>query len=179
MSKKVWRFLRSRLAIEPSIDQLRPVTRANLETFEQKQSLRLPNSYRSFCEVFGPGRVGDWFDIAAPGYRGKAATFSLEKLNRMAHDGLEYEVYSKDPSQHARSLFFSLDQMGLYHFFDPVEVTDTRRHEYAVYTLFRDYKVKRTADNFGEFITLCCLGRKRTELIKGVPLEYCFRPVLI
>lgn len=178
MSKAVWRQLQAELAIEPSAKDIRPVTPAKLDAFEKKHG-PLPTSYRTFCEVFGAGQIGNLFSIAVPGYQGKARTFDLEHLNQMAHDGQEYKAYSKDPAQHARGLFFCIDLTNSFHFFDPEEVTDSRRHECAVYTVFRDYELKRAADNFGEFITLCCLGRKRPQFIKGVPTEHRFRPVTI
>lgn len=57
----------------------------------------------------------------------------------MAHEGLEYR----------RS----------YHFFDPAEITQSDLNELAVYTLFEDFEVKRTANDFGKFVTEVCLGQ--------------------
>jgi hypothetical protein len=179
MTKTAWLRLRDELSIEPGADEMRPISPAKLDAFEGKQGLRLPRSYRTFCEVFGAGQIGNLFSIAVPGYRGKAKTFDLEHLNRMAHDGQEYDVYSKDPAQHTRGLFFCVDLVNAFHFFDPEEVTGSRHHEYAVWTVSRDYELKRTFDNFWEFITTGCLGAKRSRLIKGVRTEHRFRAIRI
>jgi hypothetical protein len=88
-------------------------------------------------------------------------------------------VYSKDPEQHKRGIFFCVDILRSYHFLDPAEMTNKTGHEYAVYTLFDDYKVQRTAANYWEFVTDCCLGSKHTQLIKDPAPEQVFMPVSV
>jgi hypothetical protein len=177
MTKKNWQQLLRRLEINTRMGELPSVNPTKLNAFEGKHGVKLPHSYRSYCEVFGPGEFGERFKIAVPGYKGKAAAFSLERLNSMATEGQDYDVYSKDPEQHKRGIFFSLDILGSFHFFDPAEVTDRRRHEYAVYTVFRSFELQRTADNYWQFITDFCLGDKYHLLVKGSAPPQLFMPV--
>src|SRR5262245_50182642 len=109
MTKKDWQALLQRLEINTRMGKLTPVNPKKLDAFEKKHNVTLPHSYRTYCEVFGAGEFGTQFQIAVPGYKGKATTYSLEHLDGdMAHSGLEYEVYSKDPKQHKRGIFFCL-----------------------------------------------------------------------
>jgi hypothetical protein len=180
VTKRDWQRLLKRLEVNTRMGTLAPVTAEAIEAFEEKRGVKLPRSYRAYCQVFGPGEFGERFGIAVPGYHGHGKTpsfYSLEHLDKVAHEGLEYEVYSPDPEQHKRAVFFGHDIVRSYHFFDPEEVTDRRRREYAVYTLFVDYKVRRTAADFGEFITDFCLGKRIHRLVKGQPALQLFMPV--
>jgi SMI1 / KNR4 family (SUKH-1) len=180
MTKRDWQALLKRLEVNTRMGELAPVTAEAIETFEEKRGVKLPRSYRAFCEDFGAGEFGERFKIAAPGYQGDGtgpSFYSLEHLDKAAHEGLEYEVYSPDPEQHKRGVFFCHDTVRSFHFFDPEEVTDRRRREYAVYTLFVDFKVRRTADDFGQFVTDFCLSKKIHQLVKGRPALQLFLPV--
>jgi hypothetical protein len=176
MTKTNWRQLQKRLEINTRLGEVTPVNPTKLIAFERKHGIKLPQSYRTYCEVFGAGEFAMRFKIAVPGYKRHATTFSLDSLNKMAIEGQEFDVYSKDPEQHKRGIFFCLDILGSFHFFDPAEVTDRRRHEYAIYTVFRDFDLQRTAENYWQFITDCCLGDKHNLLIKGSPKQL-FLPV--
>lgn len=57
------------------------------------------------------------------------------------------------------------------------EVTEAALPEYAVYTLFSDFTVRRTAENFWRFVTEFCLGEKHDQLVKGLPAKQVFMPV--
>jgi hypothetical protein len=177
MAKKAWQQLLSSIDVDTSYGTLSPVSSKRLDAFEEKHGIKLPRSYRTYCEVFGPGEFARRFKVAVPGYKGKAKTFLLEDLNKRAHEGLEYEHYSKDPEQHMRGVFYCIDIVRSYHFFDPMEVTDPRRNEYAVYTLCDDFKVRRTADNFWDFVTEFVLGSNYRRLVKGAAPERVFTPV--
>ena len=177
MNEKHWQDLLKRLKIEYGL-ALRPVATKDLDAFEKKRGIKLPRSYRTFCTVFGVGDFGgdEQFSIAVPGYKGNARIYSLEYYDQICHE-LEYQEYSQNPEQHKRGLFFASDIVRSYHFFDPAEVTDSKNNEYAVYTLFSDFQVRRTADNFWLFVTECCLGDKHEQLVKDMPPKQAFRPV--
>jgi hypothetical protein len=178
MTKKNWQELLKRLEIDTALGSLQPVDPKDLDSFEAKRGVKLPRSYRKYCEVFGAGEFGRQFKIAVPGYQGPAAeVFSLDELNQMAIEGQEYDVYSKDAEQHKRGIFFCLDILGSFHFFDPAEVTDRVRHEYAIYTVFRDFELKRIADNFWEFITAVCLSKRHSKLVRISPPQQLFMPI--
>jgi SMI1/KNR4 family protein SUKH-1 len=176
MNKSDWKTLLKTLAFETDYTTVHPVQAKAITAYETMRGLKLPTSYRSFCEVFGAGDISKQFYISVPGYKGTAKTYRLEHVEDMAHNGLEYTSYSKDPKQHERGIFFALDILRSYHFFDPNEITDARLTEYAVYTLFEDFEVKRTADDFGQFVLDVCLGKKHDIVINDSPIHRTFRP---
>src|SRR5262249_54019828 len=135
MTKKDWQRLQRQLEINTRLAELKPIEENELDEFGQPHAVKLPQSRRTFFTELGAGDFRRDFKIAVPGYQGKAMASSLEHLNRMAHEGQEYDLYSKDPEQHKRGLCFCLDILGSFHFFDPAEVTDSRRHEFAIYTV--------------------------------------------
>src|SRR5262245_37325516 len=178
MTKTRWETLLKGLEINTSMGELTPELTQALDDFEKSRSVKLPLSYRSYCEVFGAGEFGRQFKIAVPGYKGDATVYSLEELDQGAHE-LEYTSYAKDVAQYERSIFFCVDILRSHYFFDPAEASDLRNHEYAVYTLFSDFTVKRTADNFWEFVSDFCLGAKHDQLITDPPATPLFMPVTV
>lgn len=180
MTKQKWQSLLKTLEVDNAMGKRKSLTAKALNAFEKKCEVALPASYRAYCEVFGAGELGKQFKIAVPGYKGKATTYSLEYLDgTMAHSGLEYRHYSKDPDQHERGIFFCIDIVRSYHFFDPLEVTDQNQPEYAVYTLLSDFRLRRTADNFWQFVTEFCLGEKHKKIIRSPKPEQVFMPVSV
>ena len=174
-----WTKLLSNLETITTQGEVSPVDSLALDEFEAEYGKKLPSSYREFCMVFGAGQLGNHFNIAVPGYRGSAVTFDVQHLTRsqiaLADQFAELGV---DPTQVKRGLFFALDSDGSNHFFDTDKVYGKRRHEYAIYTLFRDCRLKRTADTFWQFVNDFCLGDQRGELIETQrPVERVFRPV--
>lgn len=159
-----WQELLARVEVDTGVGQLNPVGEIALNGFESKRGLKLPNSYRSYCMVFGAGIFSDAVKIATPGYKGQVHVCQIEQLEEMGHEGLEYEEYSPNPEQHKRAIFFAFDMFRSYHFFDPAEITDRANNEYAIYTLFDSWEVKRIADNFWMFVTDVCLGSKSSVI---------------
>jgi hypothetical protein len=160
-----WRKLLGQLRLDTSMGELAPVVETSLDDFEKRVGVTLPNSYRAYCLVFGAGRLAERVKIAVPGYQGTDYASSLVNLDsEMAHAGLDFEEYSPDPAQHKRAIFVGFDVFRSYHFFDPADVTDAANNEYAVYTIFDPWEVRRTADNFWLFVTELCLGDKHTVL---------------
>ena len=177
MTEKDWKELLGRLKVDTARRKLKATSRSKLDAYEKTRGVKLPASYRAYCGVFGAGELAERFKIAVPGYKGPFPSFSLQDVDRQAHDGLEFQLYSNDPEQHKRGIFFCCDLVGSFHFFDPGEVTDKARQEYAVYSLFSDFKVRRTADDFWRFVTESCLGGKYLLLIGGPPPKQTFAPV--
>lgn len=180
MTERHWKALLHSMTLVPGGAKLNTVSVKSLDTFEDSRGLKLPNSYRSYCSIFGFGQIAEAVNIAVPGKPSLASPFpfSLEVLNETAHDDLEYEEYSPSPEQHRRGLFVAYDIFRSYHFFDPTEITDPDNNEYAVYTRFDSWKVQRMADNFWLFVTECCLGPKHTLLYgESSIVEKVFEPV--
>jgi hypothetical protein len=176
VTEKDWKELLGGLTFETDYTTLHPVQTKVITAFEKKRGVKLPASYRAFCRVFGAGDISKQFHIAVPGYKGTANAYRLEHVENMAHEGLEYRHYSKDPGQHERGIFFAMDLLRSYHFFDSSESTGSDGNEYGVYTLFSDFKVRRSADDFGQFVVDVCLGKGHDTVMRGVPVYRTFRP---
>ena len=178
MTKSKWKQLLKTLKTDSLMGELSPVDKAALDSFESTVGVKLPSSYRLFCSVFGAGEFARAVGIAAPGFQGKSTKYSLERLQSLAKEDLEYEEYSPDPGQHARSVFFANDIVGSMYFFDPYDITDVSKNEYGVYRLFRDWEVQRIADDFWIFVTNMILGEQHKKLFEDEePPELIFRPV--
>ena len=138
-----------------------------LDAAENSLQVKLPSSYRSFCRVFGVGSFGTGdFNIAVPGYVGRSRSYSLQYLTESQRElADQYGDVGLDSELLSRGVFFSVDMSGSNHFFDPDVVTDPENHEYAVFSLYRNYAVERTFDNFWDFVTIGCLGEKRNFLL--------------
>jgi hypothetical protein len=183
--KKNWQKLLDRLEVlSPSgrrsrSGQLSPVASADLDHFELSRGLKLPQSYRMYCELFGPGEFAEEVRIAVPAYRGRAMAFSLEHIDKAAHEGMDFEEYSRNPDQHKRALFFATGIARSYHFFDPEDVTHGKSNEYAVYTLFKNFKLQRTADDFWLFVAQCCLGERHNQILDDEAPRQAFMPASV
>ncbi len=176
MNKRAWRTLLKSIEIDPSGGEVTPVEPSTIDDFEERWGGKLPKSYRTYCEVFGAGTFGDSFNIAIPGYRGKAATFSLDRLNKSARNR-DHAEYANDVEQYDRGIYFCWDLITSIYFFDPDDVVGDVKHEYAVYLVYRDWEVVRVADNFWEFVTEVCIGEKKRQVIKGTSPKRVFNPV--
>jgi hypothetical protein len=160
VDEDAWRQLLG--AIE-MIGELHPVDESALDGYEKQTGFKLPASYRYFCRVFGPGNIGDWYEIAVPGFTGKSPTsHDLETVGRLYHEGRDWREYSDDPRQFERAVVFGGDCTGALYFWDPAEQTDKRRRECAVYALWRDWSRERVCDTFWEFANICLHRRART-----------------
>lgn len=175
MSERHWRKMLAGLNV---LGKVIPTPEAQLDAFEEHSGLRLPKSYRSYCSVFGPGQLADWYLIATPGFVANPASligfYDLEATNQTFHDGLDWREYSSAPEQFERALIFASDGTGAVFFWDPAEVTSKAGHEYAVYATFRDWSLQRLCDRFDGFIDIC-LQRGEVQIYQDPPkLE--FRP---
>lgn len=138
-----------------TVGELHPVEARALDAYESRSGFKLPASYRHFCRVFGPGDLGDWFKIAVPDFAGKSPnSYDLEALGRLYHERLEWEEYSDDPQQFERAVIFGSDGTGALFLWDPAERTNKRRHECAVYAVWRGWSRERVCDTFWEFANI-------------------------
>lgn len=154
---------------------IRPITTEELDACEEELRVKLPASYRSYCQSLGPGKIANWYTITTPGYRGRYNTaYNLNAKNSFYHSRLDWREYSKDATQYEKAVIFADDDAGAIYFWDPREKTARRRHEYAIYATFRDWSLERVCDTFSEFISICLHQHQRT-LYKTKP-ELRFDP---
>ena len=161
MDETEWSELLGSLQV---ISKLHPCSVDVLDAYESETGFKLPASYRAFCQVFGPGDIGDWFNIAVPGFTGKPKSknqYDLAAKTAFYHEGLGQESFS-DPEQFKRAVIFGDDCTGAIFFWDPAERTVKTKHEYAISVLWRDLSLERVCDTFAEFVNICLHRGKRT-----------------
>lgn len=168
MSTYAWDGFRQSMKFPKGESRYRPDEQA-IRELEQKAGVRLPKSYCEFMKGFGPGVLGNVFEISAPGY-GRGELFDLWSLSRSVHETkTEADAYSPDPAQHDRFLFFARDVAVVFYAWDPNEVTNSDGSEFAIYAQFRDWEVQRLASSFFEFITEVAVGPRHAELYEDPP----------
>jgi hypothetical protein len=151
----MWKELYERLRIvdTPGYAPLPKPSPATFAEYESATSFRLPPSYREYAAVFGPGEIGAYARIRAPGYPDDEGS-DLAECDRFKHEGdnLLCEIYG-DPERIRRLVFFATSFTGDIFGWDPAEVTDPATPEYAVWGLPRNGQVLvRVADTFPAFV---------------------------
>jgi hypothetical protein len=171
MNEDDWRQMLAGLDL---IGELHPVALQTLDAYEQRTGFKLPASYRHFCCTFGPGSLMDWFEIAVPDFKGRSPnSHDLETVGRNAHEHREWQEYSDDPQQYERAVIFGGDCTAAHYFWDPTQRTDKRRHECAIYVVWRDWSRERVCDTFWEFANICLHRGSRT--LYESPPDLAFR----
>jgi hypothetical protein len=163
-----------------------------LDEYETTMSFRLPQAYREYIKVFGPGELGGHFQILGPQYRLVGRGKDTETFNQRS-DLDAYTEYRRknaygkevakgiysDPARINRLIFFAFDTcLGDDVGWDPEEVRDAASNEYGIYVVERDEHecARPFADSFTEFITervLKCISGEEVER-RFVPAT--FRP---
>lgn len=162
MDESGWKATLKSLTV---IGEPQPVRASALDAYERETRFKLPASYRSFCRVFGPGDVGDWFSVSVPGFKAPAKDrwkYDLAAKTAYYRAGLDWAEYSADPEQFARSVVFADDCTGAMFLWDPAEATSPEAHECAVYAVWRDWTQERVSDTFVGFIDICLHHGSRT-----------------
>jgi SMI1 / KNR4 family (SUKH-1) len=165
-----WSALLNTMRVE---DKLFPATQDQLDVFERQTGVGLPVSYRTFCTVFGPGSLGDWYEFAVPGYTGyQPDKWDLATKNAQIRSMTDWEEMVEDVEQFRRGVIFGGDQATGTFLFDPAIVTHPKSCEYAVYAVWRDWTTERVCDTFAEFVALCLHRGNRTLYDEPAKLTY-------
>ncbi|HEY1065083.1 MAG TPA: SMI1/KNR4 family protein [Pirellulales bacterium] len=144
--------------------RLVPRSQDDLEAFERELNFRLPPSYKDFCTVLGPGELGEWFNIAAPGFRGeRGSQYDLATVGSHHRAGRDWREYSPNPQQFERAIIFATDQSGNLYFWDPAVPSEVAG-EYAIFVNERDWTLKRICERFDTFVDIC-LKRRATKVL--------------
>ncbi len=137
----------------------------DLDRFEAEFGFKLPADYREFALAFGPGALGEGeWSFQTPGFPGVGPDFDLAEAN--ANRGLpnysDAELTERgDPALIRRLVGFCKGGMEGDRFsWDPAEVTDPEKHEYAIYITCGDLKplTQRAASTFREIVMDYLLG---------------------
>jgi SMI1-KNR4 cell-wall len=133
---------------------------SDLDAFEVACGVKLPESYREFAKTFGRCELGNvnLFQFAAPGHGNNKMSFSdLDSLN----SEMGKNARSDRDAIGRSAVFFGSDEHGDTYGWNPSEVTDPQRGEFAIY-LRTDSNVpyKRVASTFDEFVLVHCFGEE-------------------
>ena len=159
-SKEDWIELGRRLDIAYGV-ALNPVSVHTLDEYERMNGIRLPTSYREYCIVFGPGDFEGHgqFKMSVPGYSGICEWYSLDRLNRLTKADFNFQKSIATSERFREGLLFCVDEDGAFYFFDLKEATELPPGcEYAVYSIGRDYVIRRMSNDFWQFVREQCLG---------------------
>ena len=132
-----WQAFYDALLIEPECRAPtvpKPVV-VQLDDFEAEVGFRLPQSYRDYIAVFGPGKLLTDWDIAAPGY-GRGWSYDLSSMNASI----------REPDAGEEQYYFCIAYKDCY-CWNLNEVTDSDANEYAIYL-----GTERIASTFREFV---------------------------
>ena len=139
----------------------------------------LPISYRSFCLSVGPGDIDDWFQIAAPGYRGQfSARYNLVDHHHAFKFGKwgDAEDLLEDPSVFSSLISFASDEATVDYCWAINQLTEPSPMEYKVVSLDRGGLLVSIADSFTDFIEKCCLGSTSNRLYPDRDVDKTFVP---
>lgn len=140
--------------------ELQPASEEGLDRFEKIEGRRLPESYREYASVFGPGRLNAVIAvrIAAPGSTDWNWNVKLHNLNTelRALDDVE-DVHSVDVELWKHALFFGTDHGDRY-LWDTREITVEEEGEMAVWVILRNRRSYRLCDTFESFIRDVCMN---------------------
>jgi hypothetical protein len=167
MNIKNWKDLYRSLTIErPSEGVLPKPTEIAIKSFEKKQKLKLPSTYRSFIKVFGPGELAWEYRLTAPGYSEQRWTIDLEKFNAQVKGQLTKHALKKysSPERALRMLYFCRSSAGDLIGWDVTEISNPKTHDYSIYVLSGPGSPKKLVDSFSEFINDVCLGKDNVNI---------------
>lgn len=154
-----WRLLYRKLTKDSPADYqpLHPGAakfKAAVSDFEREIGYKLPRSYKTFAEVFGPGEIGGFFRIWIPG--GEYNDLATEY--RDVHGAFQQESASEHDKRNARFLLFGSTIGGDIVGWDPKDLTDAKEPEYRVYFIERHKEGVPVAASFPEFVQNICLA---------------------
>lgn len=175
MNEAAWQEVLNRLEIRHP--PCRPAADDHIRRYEEETGFILPDSYKSFCRVFGPGMFELELDVAVPFYgkhRQHSEFFVLQETDRIWHNETEFTEYCTDPERYARATFFASGYRE-YFCWDPQHITNAVEHEYGIYFVRRNYEMGFAVATFEEFICDLCLGKKHEEFFCVEP-EQVFMP---
>jgi hypothetical protein len=170
--------------------RIEPPSDAELERFEREFGFRLPQDYRAFIKVFGPGQLTHDFRFRSAGCRvagtGEAAERFNEHVDLVALNEVLREVHANRDAmdgpyspQARRLVYFADNTAGDYVGWDPLDVRDDAAGEYGVYMVRReDGGALLRAASFAEFVERECLDDDaRADYWTFQPAWQYFEPV--
>ncbi len=133
----VWDDLKKRLVViyvdsMGSDKVLKPKVK-DLDHFERESGFRLPDDYREFARMFGPGKFDAGWKFATPGFPNiKSYDVDLALLNHQIQSQKATGLYQNF------FRFCGKEDFQGYWGWNPEDVTDPDTHDYGIYLLMGD-----------------------------------------
>ena len=161
-----WRRLYQKLTAERSVEYepYHPgadAVKAAAKRFESDAGCRLPRSYTTFSQVFGPGELGGYYRICIPG--DEKCGYDLATEHALARETHSPSDSYEQGELLGRLLYFATTIGGEFVGWDPLDVTDSTGPEYRVYYVTRRPTAKAVAGSFPEFVSEICLKYRLHE----------------
>jgi len=166
----IWDELARRLDLWLEDNEVKKPTLEDLDRFESEAGFHLPQDYRDYALTFGPGDIGsrEW-SFLTPGFPQAGKNVDLAEANawhkKYVIDGETDAELARMFGDAARArrlvVFCSTRLVGDIFAWDPGEVTDAARHDYAIYMIPAEANnppFGRIATSFREFVFNYALG---------------------
>lgn len=158
----VWGDLERRLVIYNEDGPAKKPRPEDLDRYEAEDGFKLPEDYREFALLFGPGGLHR-FNFRTPGFPGSEWANLGGRLVPDEYEDDEWLVQViGDPDLARRLVVFSdVDGIGDCFAWDPADVTDPVKHDYGIYIIAHECNnppVTRVASTFREFVLSYALG---------------------
>ncbi len=130
-----------------------PSSELDFRNFEEAHSMILPDDYKAFAAKFGAGILAENYIIYVPGCN-RSPDLDLAYWNKACHK-FDEELALRFPGnkQIPRLIHFCSTYMGDLIGWDPLDVRDAKKHDYAIYGLPRnDDLLVEVAPSFREFV---------------------------
>lgn len=167
-----WKQLYQQLDVQgPPGKALKKPGDKDLNAFEARHDFALPSSYREYIKVFGPGELGGYFRIYAPGYPDSGA--DLDRFVQMIQEIEDVFVETYGEEERVQRMMPFADTLGGDVIaWDPAVVTDPSKKEYTILILRDDSdKILKLAATFPDFIKDICLGSDFAKIIDDPTYE--------
>lgn len=158
----MWKELYHRLHIKsPRGAPVSKTSKASLEAYESRTEFRFPSSYKKFVTLFGPGEIGGYFNVFAPGYSNRRCgdLVDFQRFLQKPNTRQSFEATYGNRKFLQRMVPFGNTIGGDVIVWDPEDIRSAREHEYGVWVLLDDSReITELADSFADFIVNVCLG---------------------
>lgn len=179
-----WQELLARLEIIGVPDSV-SVPKSTSQTFIDFESMsryRLPESYKSFMHVIGPGEIAEDYRIRGPGFAlpGKSidiVTFNeqvdlsyfnerIRQKDRPVNETVVNRYFPADAERILRLIYFATNANGELVGWDPLDIRDEQKMEYGVYIKIQEFNcLSLLSDSFSAFVHEVCLGRGYQKIL--------------
>lgn len=178
-----WRKLLEGIDVQCDGQPLPKPTPEMVDVIAQEASIPIPEGYRRFIQVFGPGELGGAFFIRAAGYGASlapdVAAVDIKPFNEEIQWGTGEDGWSgyTDAERARRLVFFASSGGGDLIGWDPKDIRDQETQECGIHVIFHgDDHTTPLSNSYDDFVDQVWLGERWFQLTRLQPSRV-FRPL--